>query len=232
VLPNERKALVERIRKQRNAIELLKALPDFPSVQIETHDEVQKLIDDDPSIKTFAPRSEELLNHLIEIFDIRAEALLRLVTDMQTHEAFVDALTEAADWIWAQWSGGWPLSMMPPVNHPMRTQIDRLRPRAQHWSMEGYRKLASLKEAETGDEALGQQRERIDGFIAKVLTHAGVKITRTEIWKVAGYGDATEFERFQRGDERTTESAKVNFGRVLSMEPKAFMEAVKKQSGK
>jgi hypothetical protein len=73
----------------------------------------------------------------------------------------------------------------------------------------------------------------IDQFIAKVLDSTGRKITRTEIWTAAGYLDATEFQRFQRHDKRTTRSSVSNFSRVLNMEPEAFLKVLdRKQEAK
>ena len=72
-------------------------------------------------------------------------------------------------------------------------------------------------------------RARIDAFIEK-LRDAGHPITRTDIWRVAGYQDATEFERFQREDDRTTSGSKARFNRVLDMSPEVFIEKRKKQT--
>jgi len=73
------------------------------------------------------------------------------------------------------------------------------------------------------------QRAVIDAFIGK-LAEAGHKITRKDIWTVAGYEDATEFERFQRGAARANRSAAVAFNRVLNMEPRAFIQLLEKKS--
>ncbi len=76
--------------------------------------------------------------------------------------------------------------------------------------------------------ATANQRAVINTFIAKV-TESGRRITRKNIWTVAGYKDATEFQRFQRGDARTTSSAATTFSRVLKMKPKAFIESLEKK---
>ncbi len=73
------------------------------------------------------------------------------------------------------------------------------------------------------------QRAAINAFISK-LAEAGRKITRKNIWTVAGYTNATEFERFQRGDTRTTQSAAAAFKRVLGMSPEAFIGLLDKKS--
>jgi hypothetical protein len=72
------------------------------------------------------------------------------------------------------------------------------------------------------------RRKAVDAFISK-LAEAGQKITRKSIWTVAGYTHRTEFERFQRGDTRTTRSAASNFNRVLGMKPEDFVLALQKR---
>ena len=67
------------------------------------------------------------------------------------------------------------------------------------------------------------RRGMVDGYIAQVLARTGKKISRRDIWLVAGYESATEFERFQRNDQRTTQSAVTNFQRVLDMKPDDFI---------
>jgi len=72
------------------------------------------------------------------------------------------------------------------------------------------------------------RRAAVDTFISK-LAEAGHRITRTNIWTVAGYTHRTEFERFQRGDTRTTRSAASSFNRVLGMKPEDFVMALQKR---
>jgi hypothetical protein len=70
----------------------------------------------------------------------------------------------------------------------------------------------------------------VDQFILKVkLAKLGRKIIRKDIWTMAGYGDRTEFERYQRYDKRTTQAAVTNFDRVLKMTPEGFMQALRKK---
>jgi hypothetical protein len=65
----------------------------------------------------------------------------------------------------------------------------------------------------------------IDNFISKATAAAaGRRITRKDFWTVAGYTDKTEFERFQRDDDRTTASATTTFERVLKMQPDEFVK--------
>ena len=64
---------------------------------------------------------------------------------------------------------------------------------------------------------------RIGDFISRVSQSTGRRIIKKDVWMVAGYTNATEFERFQRDDPRATASAKKNFERVLQMGPEDFV---------
>ena len=87
---------------------------------------------------------------------------------------------------------------------------------------------------ESADAAGAAEAERrraaIDGFMAAVAEKTGRKITRKDIWTVAGYKDPTEFERFQRDNPRTTKSATIAFNRILRMTPANFVEMLDKKS--
>jgi hypothetical protein len=61
------------------------------------------------------------------------------------------------------------------------------------------------------------------------VAELGHTISRTAIWPVAGYRNATEFERFQRDDQRTTRSAATAFNRLLSKTPEKFIEDLDKK---
>jgi hypothetical protein len=73
------------------------------------------------------------------------------------------------------------------------------------------------------------RRTLVDKFISAVLDETGRKITRKEIWTVAGYKAATDFERFQRNDKRTTKAAVETFTRVLNMKSDVFIGVLDKK---
>lgn len=80
--------------------------------------------------------------------------------------------------------------------------------------------------AHTTQSSLGN-RERIDKFIQKMLA-SGLSIKRKDIWRVAGYTDRTEFERFQRGSSHNKAAASA-FNRVLCMAPEDFSKLMKRE---
>jgi hypothetical protein len=74
-------------------------------------------------------------------------------------------------------------------------------------------------------------RERVEAFMNKMQEH-GNPITKSDIWRVAGYHDATEFERFQRGDDRTTAGSRSKFDRILGLDAQDFMKRLEKLGSK
>lgn len=65
------------------------------------------------------------------------------------------------------------------------------------------------------------RRAAVDTYIQKELQRTGTRITRTAIWKSAGYKSRTEFERWERGDSRATKAADRNFTRILRQDAAA-----------
>ena len=71
----------------------------------------------------------------------------------------------------------------------------------------------------TWESTKEERRAAVDAYIREVLDQTGKRITRTDIWKKAGYEDRTEFGRWQRRDDSKTESAHRNIARVLNEKP-------------
>jgi hypothetical protein len=94
---------------------------------------------------------------------------------------------------------------------------------------ESFRAQNSDKTAQSVQSHSADRRAMIDAYIAKVLAITGKKISRKEFWLVAGYNSPTEFERFQRDDPRTTQSAVANFKRVLDLKPEDFIRSLGKR---
>jgi hypothetical protein len=92
-------------------------------------------------------------------------------------------------------------------------------------------KIARGKRRKAGATISGTRRAFIEAFITKLKDH-GHKINRKHIWTVAGYREATEFERYQRGSARTGLNAIENFDRVLRMQPEDFIRALEKLRAK
>lgn len=69
-----------------------------------------------------------------------------------------------------------------------------------------------------------ERRAAVRAFMQRVFDKTGRRVIKKDIWTVAGYSEATEFERFQRNDPHTTRSAVENIDRVLSMKPGDFIQ--------
>ena len=70
-----------------------------------------------------------------------------------------------------------------------------------------------------GSTLKDKRRTLVEAYIAEVLDITGKRLSKKDIWKAAGYTDATEFERWQRGDPRTTNAVCRNIERVITQKP-------------
>jgi hypothetical protein len=84
---------------------------------------------------------------------------------------------------------------------------------------------ADTAEPDGGDST--KERAQVDRFIESVLTGTGTRITRTDIWRVAGYTEATQFERFQRGKGASAGSI-AKFSAILKLTPAEFLERLRR----
>ena len=76
------------------------------------------------------------------------------------------------------------------------------------------------------DYQIPDRRDLIDQFIVRVRAQTGERIKKADIWKVAGYKEDSEFQRFQRVDKRTTKKATAEFKRVLAMDSRQFLKCL------
>jgi len=81
--------------------------------------------------------------------------------------------------------------------------------------------------AELGSESRTPQRVAVDNFIEKVSLQIGNRITRKDLWRVAGYREGTQFQRFQRG-KRVSDGAASKFNWVLTLSPTEFAKRLKR----
>lgn len=73
--------------------------------------------------------------------------------------------------------------------------------------------------ARSEDLVATQRRARVDKYIEEVFRIKKKRITRTDFWRASGYRSATEFERWQRNDSRTSKDHDRSFTRVLTEKP-------------
>ena len=71
-----------------------------------------------------------------------------------------------------------------------------------------------------GEEPVAaQRRAAVDDYIAEVARDKKRRITRTDFWKKAGFRHATEFERWQRNNSRSSKQHDRAFTLVLTEKP-------------
>lgn len=177
----------------------------------------------------FAHEACELANHGIWTVDeVRSEA-----------DEFLRRFTIDAHYYYGQDRSGQKLPKMTSDWGHLRSEVERAFRNTDEWH-EYEDKLLSVAEKIAKRSARGSKteatpanktkRSEIDAFIAKLADH-GHKITRKNIWTVAGYRNRTEFERFQRGHS-TNQNAISIFNRVLKMTPDQFLQVLEKNKPK
>jgi hypothetical protein len=98
-----------------------------------------------------------------------------------------------------------------------------LESRIAYWRVEATRRESAQpsppRRTNTGKSNSGDRRAAVDAYIQEVK-NAGKQITRTDIWRKAGYKSRTEFERWERNDpNRLNKAADKNFTRILIEKP-------------
>jgi hypothetical protein len=83
--------------------------------------------------------------------------------------------------------------------------------------------------AHTDNSSVNNTRAQVDAFIERVFEAKGRRITRIDIWRVAGYIEATQFQRFQRNKGASAGSI-AKFTKILKLEPPEFLERLDRMS--
>jgi hypothetical protein len=85
--------------------------------------------------------------------------------------------------------------------------------------------VAAIANAGEGREVVTESRPTdrrlaVDAYIEEVLRKKRRRITRSDFWSEAGYQTRTEFERWERRDEKyPNQAADESFNRVLREKP-------------
>jgi len=146
--------------------------------------------------------SKEMLRLLRLATGLSKEAVLRIEAKM-VRSPREDGLLRIAGTVWSKLYNQWP-NALPPLRTVQRPSL--------------------------GENQCASHQDEVDAFLARVVSTTGHKATKTDLWRVAGYNDRREFERFQRGELPENKSATESFQRVLSMSPETFVEQVKKRA--
>jgi hypothetical protein len=138
----------------RKAFEVLEKNPDFPSTQIRIYEQEQafkRITAGNLTNRLSDPRLEDSL----KLLDIHCESYLLLVIDLETQKAFANIVMDyILPQVWAyfaEYQSNFPMEAVPPTPLfatpgviPLQIQRDKLRDRAQHWIVDGYRHLQAM----------------------------------------------------------------------------------------
>jgi hypothetical protein len=167
--------------------------------------------------------SQARLQFAIERTEIRAKTFLQLVDDIEGLNAFGALLRRIVREGFQEYTG-FSMEGARPVGQEEQC-VEALMQLVPKWEQAGYERLAKesgytpgLESADTPGGIAPQRRKAVEDYIAEVARKTGQRITRAEIWKAAGYKEATGFERWER-DNRSTAAAARNIGRVLREKP-------------
>ena len=136
---------------------LLKAHPNFPRVQVQIHEQTNAAMGDlsgqEPAFGT-----DGQMELALRIFEIRSSAYLELVTEIKSQEAYMTILGEFARAAWEQYTG-YAFQLLPPYGATGQTAWTRINARLSHWTHEGYRVLSSVsREDRTRPRIVSEQK--------------------------------------------------------------------------
>jgi hypothetical protein len=138
-----------------NAFEVLKKLPDFPSVQVEVMEvarDIRKVAPGWPL--TNLPLSKRL-EYTLKMLDAACSAYLKLVSDIVSQEAYTIILNEFVRTAWEEFVG---MSGAEPL--PRNREFQAIQEQGRHWHIESYKRL--IDPGPLGEERLGSDEEPPD----------------------------------------------------------------------
>lgn len=129
----------------KEAIALLETKPGWPAAKVAVYDD-QKALKENQAEEEKQPLTEARLGYVIRALDIVGKYYTELIDDLPTQKAVAVLLFDAQINSWVKFSG-LPPDMVPP-KHPIEGKqhewtnfADRITDRAQHWMMEGLRRI-------------------------------------------------------------------------------------------
>jgi hypothetical protein len=172
--PQEREYREKREGVQK-AIALLEKSTGFPKSQIRIHEQERAF----KRNRTVASErlSEPRLKESLKLLDIHCKNYLPLVVDIDSEKAYANIVKDyVLPQVWdyfGGWEGGFLIDMVPPTPSfaapgviPLQLQRDRLQNRAQHWVVEGYKRLDLI--ARNKDATAGQHIVERRGYRTEV----------------------------------------------------------------
>jgi hypothetical protein len=152
-------------RALRGAVKTLQSIPEFADVQVQVADGTEQIR---KSMAADAPNrgSDARMQHLVQMFNVYCGEYLRLVRDLETQKAYEIMLAEYFCRAWEDFTG-FGFESVRPYGNKSEPLTDRIR----YWTMEGYRKIASLSRKVEG--TAGRQHPDRTGGTLNVRAFSG-----------------------------------------------------------
>jgi hypothetical protein len=160
---HERHAPQTRHSALRSAVKTLQSIPEFADVQVQVADGTEQIR---KSMAADAPNrgSDARMEHLVQMFDVYGGEYLRLVCDLETQKAYEIILAEYFCRAWEDFTG-FGFESIRPYGNKSEPLTDRIR----NWTMEGYRKIASLSRKVEGPPEDSTQTEQAERSMSERL---------------------------------------------------------------
>ena len=230
-------ATSHRVTHLEDAIRLLEANPDFPRAQLRMRERLEEAQRNAPDEARF-DGTKARLEYVLQRFTIRAQAFLELVTDIHMQNAYMVVLEHFVSVAWEEYTGR-PPELVRPTSDQAEEDFCSITTLMAEWVKVGYQRLASPYQEQTSspgdmapeppaqagttddnDSTARRRRAAIDAYIEEVHQKTGKKITRTAIWREAGYKTRTALERWERNDlKRRSVRADDKFTQILKSKP-------------
>jgi hypothetical protein len=227
-----------------DAIRVFESQVEFARVQVRMRERMEEAAREAPA-EARAYGTKARMQHVLDRLDIRAESLIEFVSDIHMQNAFMTSLENLERFAWEEYTG-YPPEVLRPVNGEAHSDWETIHAKVQRWAYEGYKRLASLPKAQPepkgetvsnadgvpnepsllvtasnhGDDGGTGRRAAVDAYIDEVFSKTKKRITRKDIWQSARYESRTEFERWERNDQkRPNQSAHERFTQILIQKP-------------
>ena len=130
------KLFESRQRSVDEAVKLLESQPGFSGVQVWMRERMSEAeINRSAEAKSFGTRARA--DFALVFLDIRADAFLKLVSNIETQNAYMTMIGYFGDEAWREFTGFLP-QFMEPVSDMARAVAGEIEDRRRHWIHEGY----------------------------------------------------------------------------------------------
>ncbi len=136
---------LHRANNLTDALRVLESHPDFPRVQVRMRDRLREAERKAPAeARGYGSRAR--LEYVLQLFDIRSEAFLELVSDIRMQNAYVVVLESFVFVAWEEF-GGRPLEVVRLPSDQTEANLQSIHAGVQRWVGEGYKRLELLGRA-------------------------------------------------------------------------------------